>query len=370
VPRTVDGSVGGEHGMIARALAVRLFLAGAGVAWPMPASSPPRRLALARTPTPLEPLPRTSEALGVEVLIKRDDLTGSELTGNKVRKLEYLLAEAQDQGADTVITCGGEQSNHCRATAMAAVRAGLACRLVLRVADPANPPATEGNILLDRLAGARLRWISRPDWARRTAIMADEAERVAAEGGRPYVIPEGGSNATGSWGYLACAAELAAELAALPPRPTTVVYAAGSGGTGAGLVMGARVHGLAELGVGVAGVNVCDDRDYFVRVITAITAEMTARWSLPAVAAGDVEIIDGHVGLGYARSRPEELVTIRDLCRRDGVVLDPVYTGKAFHGMLTELARDPARFGERIVFLHTGGIFGLFPAAAQLEPLL
>ncbi|HVV82544.1 MAG TPA: D-cysteine desulfhydrase family protein [Kofleriaceae bacterium] len=341
----------------------------ASPASPIPGA--PRRLSLARTGTPLEAAPRTSDALGVEVLFKRDDLTGAELTGNKVRKLEYLLAEAVDRGADTVITCGGEQSNHARATALAAARVGLRSRLVLRTDDPARPPAATGNILLDRLAGAAIRWISRPDWARRDAIMAEEAAAVDAAGGRAYVIPEGGSNAVGAWGYVGCAHELAADLAALPARPTTIVHAVGSGGTTAGLVMGARMLGFGDRGVQVAGVNVCDDCDYFVAAVTRICGDMTARWpSLPRIAPGDVQIVDGHVGLGYAKSRPEELATIRDLCRRDGLVLDPVYSGKAFHGVVTELARDRARFGERIVFVHTGGIFGLFPVAAQLAPLL
>lgn len=328
----------------------------------------PRRVHLARTGTPLEPLPRTSDALGVEVMIKRDDLTGSELTGNKVRKLEFLLAEAEDAGADTLITCGGEQSNHCRATALAAARRGLRSRLVLRTDDPAAPPATTANILLDRLAGASLRWIARAEWARRNAIMAEEAEAVRAAGGVPYVIPEGGSNAMGSWGYVACAAELADDLATLPARPTTIVYACGSGGTGAGLVLGAKLLGVPAK---VCGVNVCDDRAYFVRAIGRICQDMIDRWQLDVTIGPDeIELADGHVGLGYAKSRPEELATLRDLCRRDGVVLDPVYTGKAFHGVVTELARDRTRFGERIVFVHTGGVFGLFPAAAELAALL
>ncbi|MCA9680121.1 MAG: D-cysteine desulfhydrase family protein [Kofleriaceae bacterium] len=332
----------------------------------------PRKVALARIPTPLQPLPRTSEALGVEVLCKRDDLTGAELSGNKVRKLEYLFAEALDQGADTVITCGGEQSNHCRATALAATRLGLGSTLLLRTDDPARPPATTGNILLDRLAGAEVRWISRPDWAHRDELMAAEAARLRAAGRTPYVIPEGGSNATGSWGYVMAAQELADDLATLPPRPTTIVYACGSGGTGAGLVLGAKLAGLAARDVRVAGVNVCDDRAYFVAAITRICGDLLARWPMAAtVDAADVDIVDGHVGLGYARSRPEELMTIRDLARRDAIILDPVYTGKAFHGVVTELARDRARFGERIVFVHTGGIFGLFGnATAELAPLL
>lgn len=331
----------------------------------------PRKIPLARAGTPLEPLLRTSGVLGVEILVKRDDLTGAELSGNKVRKLEFLFAEAQDQGADTVITCGGEQSNHCRATAMAAARLGLASRVVLRTDDPAAPPPTTGNILLDRLAGASIRWISRPDWARRNAIMEEEAAAVRAAGGKPYIIPEGGSNAMGSWGYVACAAELADDLAALSARPTTIVFACGSGGTAAGLALGAKLVGLPERGVKVAAVNVCDDRAYFERVITRICGEMTSRWSLStSIAADELDIVDGHVGRGYAKSRPEEIATMRDVCRRDGLVLDPVYTGKAFHGVVTELARDRARFGERIVFVHTGGIFGLFPAADEIAPLL
>ena len=175
-------------------------------------------------------------------------------------------------------------------------------------------------------------------------------------------------NATGSWGYVAAAAELADDLATLPARPTTVIYACGSGGTGAGLIVGAKLHGLPAR---LAGVNVCDDRAYFVDAIGRIAADLIARWRLPVtVGPDDIEIVDGHVGRGYAKSRPEELITIRDLCRRDGLVLDPVYTGKAFHGVVTELARDRGRFGERVVFVHTGGVFGLLPAAAELAPLL
>ena len=331
----------------------------------------PERISLARTPTPLERLERTGEALGVELLVKRDDLTGAELSGNKVRKLEYLLAEARAQGADLVVTCGGEQSNHCRATAMAAARLGMGAHLLLRTADPAHPPALGGNILLDRLVGARIQWITPADYARRAELMAEVAAELGRAGRRPYVIPEGGSNALGAWGYLRAAEEIDADLAALPPRPTTVLYACGSGGTGAGLVLGASLLGWSGRGIRVAGVNVCDDRDYFVRTIGAICREFEDRFRTGArVSEADIELVDGYVGRGYARSRPEELAEIVALCRREALVLDPVYTGKAFFGLTRELARDRRRFGERVVFVHTGGIFGLFPAAAELAPLL
>jgi D-cysteine desulfhydrase len=332
----------------------------------------PPRLPLANQPTRGHWL-RYGESLGPRIWLKRDDQTGSELLGNKVRKLEYLMAEAVEQRATHIITCGGEQSNHARATAMAAAQLGLASVLILRTDDPTRPPPPTGNILLDRLVGAELVWISRPAWRDRNRLLAEQADRIRAAGGRPYIVPEGGSNALGSWGYIRAMHELASDLAdiASPERPVTIVYACGSGGTGAGLILGAKLLGLASRGIRVAGVNVCDDRPYFVDVISRICAEAEAGWQLGAnVTAEDIDIVDGHVGLGYARSRPEELATIRDVCRSDGVVLDPVYTGKAFHGVVTELRRDPRRFGSTVAFVHTGGIFGLFADAETVAQVL
>jgi len=331
----------------------------------------PARVALANQPTRGHWI-RYGQDLGTRIWVKRDDQTGSELMGNKVRKLEYLMAEAEAERATHVVTCGGEQSNHARATAMAAAQLGLASVLVLRTDDPARPPAPTGNILLDQLCGAEIVWISRPAWKNRNQLMAEQAERIRAAGGRPYIVPEGGSNALGSWGYLRAMHELAGDLTdiASPAHPVTVVYACGSGGTGAGLVLGAKLLGLAARGIRVAGINVCDDRPYFIDVILRICAAAAARWQLGAnITADDIDIVDGHVGAGYAKSRPEELATIREVCRSDGLVLDPVYTGKAFHGMVTELRRDPQRFGSAVAFVHTGGMFGLFAsdALAQLR---
>jgi D-cysteine desulfhydrase len=310
--------------------------------------------------------------LGARFWLKRDDHTGSELMGNKVRKLEYLMAEALAQEATHVITCGGEQSNHARATAFAATQLGMKSVLILRTDDPAAPPSPTGNILLDRLAGAQIVWISRPAWREREQLLAAEAEKVRAAGGRPYIVPEGGSNALGSWGYIRAMRELAHDLAGIasPSNPATIVYACGSGGTGAGLVLGAKLLRLADRGIRVAGVNVCDDRAYFLAAIGKICAEAETRWQLGAnVTEADIDIVDGHVGLGYAKSRLEELETIRDVARSDGVILDPVYTGKAFHGVVTELRRDPDRFGSTIAFVHTGGMFGLFGPNAISEVL-
>jgi len=330
----------------------------------------PTRVPLANQPTRMHAL---RFAVGnTKFWLKRDDHTGSELMGNKVRKLEYLMAEASLQEATHVITCGGEQSNHARATAFAATQLGMKSHLILRCDDPANPPAATGNILLDRLVGAQIQWITRPAWRDRNRLLAEAAERIRAEGGTPYIVPEGGSNALGSWGYIRAMRELADDLATIasPAAPVTVVYACGSGGTGAGLVMGAKLFRLADRGIRVAGVNVCDDRDYFINAIMTICNDAEARWQIGAnVKPEDIDMVDGHVGLGYAKSRPEELATIRDVCRSDGVVLDPVYTGKAFHGVVTELRKDPNRFGS-VCFIHTGGMFGLFAAPEALSKIL
>jgi D-cysteine desulfhydrase len=329
----------------------------------------PPRVRLANTPTRGHWLrygqsdrPR-GDAERFRIWLKRDDHTGSELMGNKVRKLEYLMAEAVAEQATHVITCGGEQSNHARATAFAAAQLGMRSILILRTDDPEHPPAATGNILLDRLVGAELQWISRPAWRDRNRLLAEAAERVRRAGGRPYVVPEGGSNALGSWGYIRAMHELAQDLGdiATPDAPVTVIYACGSGGTGAGLILGAKLLGLADRGIRVAGINVCDDRAYFLDVISRICGEADARWQLGAnVTEADITIIDGHVGAGYAKSRPDELATIAEVCRADGIVLDPVYTGKAFHGLVNELTGDPKRFGAAVAFVHTGGTFGVF----------
>ncbi len=338
---------------------------------PLHEREPPRVL-LANQPTRGHWL-RYGTTIGTRIWIKRDDHTGSELMGNKVRKLEYLMAEALSQQATHVITCGGEQSNHARATAFAAAQLGMTSVLVLRTDDPSNPPAPTANILLDQLVGAEIVWISRSAWRDRNRILAEQAERLRAAGARPYIVPEGGSNALGSWGYIRAMRELVTDLATIahPDHPVTIVYACGSGGTGAGLILAAKLWKLHERGIRVCGINVCDDRAYFVEAISRICAEAEERWQLGAnVTASDIDLADGHVGLGYAKSRPEELATIRDLARADGLVLDPVYTGKAFHGMVTELKQDPHRFGSAVAFLHTGGMFGLFADPETIAQVL
>jgi len=337
----------------------------------LPVNSMPPRILMANTPTPLQRLDRLSQQVGVEIFFKRDDFTGSELSGNKIRKLEFLMADAKAKGADTVLSCGGAQSNHCRAVALAAARTGLSSLLLLRTDDPEHPPVIGGNILLDALAGAEIVWITPDQYRERDRIFAREADRLKALGCNPYIIPEGGSTALGAWGYICAVAELAEDVKRIDDgevKPTTVICAAGSGGTVAGLALGAR---MCDFPIRVVGVNVCDDRDYFVAIIDDICREFDRTWPMETSSAPPAyEIVDGYVGRGYALSRPEELAAIRDLVRLEGVVLDPVYTGKAYFGMLAELAKDRKRFGDRIVFVHTGGLFGLFPIAEQFDSLI
>ena len=332
----------------------------------------PSRLDLARKPTPLELLPRTSQEMGVEIYVKRDDFTGMELSGNKIRKLEFIMADVLASGADTVLTCGGAQSNHARATAIAAAKLGLDCRLILRTADPAAPPALEGNILLDCMAGAQIVWITPEEYRHREDIFRREEELLRQQGRTPYSIPEGASNALGAWGYIRAMEELAQDIARLPEAPgrrTTIVVATGSGGTTAGLILGTR---LLDVNARIVAVNVCDDRDYFLEAIGTIceTAIATYGLNISFERERDIDIVDGYVGRGYALSRPEEMSLIIDIARREGLFLDPVYTGKAFYGMIQELKRDPHCFGERIIFIHTGGLFGLFPQAGEMAPLI
>ncbi len=322
----------------------------------------PRSVALARLPTPVESLASMGAPLGVDLWCKRDDLTGAALTGNKVRKLEFLLGDALGQGADSVLTCGGEQSNHCRATAVAASLCGLRSSLLLRVDDPAQPPALHDNSLLARWVGADIEWVSRPQYADRKRLFAERADALRATGRKPYIIPEGGSNAVGAWGYVRAVEELATQM---PFGPLTIVYAAGSGGTGAGLLLGVQ---RLDLPWRVVGINVCDDRDYFVNAIGEICDEFVGRFGGAALPRERIEIIDGYVGRGYALSTESELTGLRDIARKTGLLFDPVYTGKAFLGLCAELKKG-TDLGQRIVFLHTGGIFGLTAKAAEMAPL-
>ncbi len=323
----------------------------------------PDRLSLAVTPTPLQPLDRLSEQLaGPRIWVKRDDLTGSHLSGNKVRKLEFVIAQALAEGCDTLITCGGLQSNHCRATALLGAQLGLQVHLILRGESKGD---IDGNRLLDQLAGAQISEYPPRQYMRELAELFERwAEHYRAQGRKPFIIPTGASDDIGVWGYVNCCRELAADFRTHQIKPSSIVVATGSGGTQAGLTAGNQ---LFALGAEVLGMAVCDDNAYFQHKVREDLRAWQLRYQLPLdVEALAIAVNDDYIGPGYAQAGPEVFATIKLLASTEGLVLDPVYTGKAFHGLLEEIKRG--RWGQQddIVFVHTGGIFGLFPQRAQL----
>lgn len=322
------------------------------------------RVELALTPTPVLKLERLSRELGVELWVKRDDLTGLLETGNKVRKLEFLVGEALAQRADTLITCGTLQSNCCRAVAAVAARLGLRAVLALKGGPPEE---YDGNLLLGRLLGADVRFCTDEEWGAIDRVLADLEQAVRARGGRPYVIPESGATVTGALGYLACGRELAQQMAHGAPAFDTVAITAFSGGSHAGLLMARQVAGLrAE----VVSVPIAWEATRVQRYVADVIAQARERYGLGLTVPDEIRLIDGYQGAGRSEVRPRELETLVRVARAEGLVLDPVYTAKAFAGLLDAIRREPAAFGRRVCFIHTGGIFGIFPFRRALGRLL
>jgi D-cysteine desulfhydrase len=318
-----------------------------------------RRLDLAHTPTPIHRPERLAAAMGLDLWVKRDDMTAGPEAGNKIRKLEFLLADARVQGADIVITCGGIQSNHARATALLAASLGMKALLFLRTTepdlDPRNAPLA-GNVLLDKMVGAEIRLITPATYRDRNAVMAKAAEELKALGKKPYVIPEGGSNGLGSLGYVEAMAEVRRQLdqgIAGGAAFDAILHACGSGGTAAGVALGAGEYEVAREAWAMA---VCDDAPTFERVIERIIGEAMAIDSRLGKRAKLV-VDDRANGPAYAVSTAEQRRVIVDVARLSGLILDPVYTGKAFAG-LWDLSKKELK-GARVLFLHTGGLPGL-----------
>jgi D-cysteine desulfhydrase len=289
-------------------------------------------------------------------------LSESGASGNKIRKLEFTLAEAQARCADTLITCGGLQSNHCRATALLGAKLGFAVELVLRGVPGGLP---EGNLFLDALAGATVHGFPVERYQRELpALLESVAAAVRSQGGSPFLIPTGASDGIGVWGYVNAAAELQSDFRAAGIQPRHVVVATGSGGTQAGLTAGFACLGEE---ISVHGVAVCDDAEYFRNKVLADLGEWVVRYGVDLdLEQLQISTLDGYIGPGYGKAQPEVLDTIRRIARLEGLLLDPVYTGKAFHGLLTELAAGRLSEAPDIVFVHTGGIFGLFAQRAEL----
>ena len=321
-----------------------------------------KKLRLGNFPTRIERLEKFSTIVKEHVYIKRDDQTGTEFSGNKIRKLEYSINEAINNDCDTLITCGGIQSNHARATAAAGIKLGLKSVLVLRSDEK---PELEGNYLIDKIMGADVRIISSEDYReRRQEIMENILKDLEAKGRKGYIIPEGASNGVGTFGYLACFKEILEQEKEHGIVFDTIVTAVGSGGTFAGLYLGNK---LTNSGKKIVGINVCDTAEYFKERVSEILEEV--KTYIPdtefEISKDDMCIIDGYVGDGYAVSRTEELDFICDFAEAEGIILDPVYTGKAMRGLYTEIKKGTFKDSKNILFIHTGGLFGLFSKRDQ-----
>jgi D-cysteine desulfhydrase family pyridoxal phosphate-dependent enzyme len=323
------------------------------------------RVPLATLPTPLTDAVRLRETLGgpsrcPRILIKRDDLTGLGLGGNKARKLEFLIADAQAQGAQTIVTTGAIQSNHARMTAAAACIAGL--RAVLVLTKKWAMPRVEGNLFLDYLYGAEMRFVNSVDdrlaVGRDEEVVADVVKHEAAQGRKAYVIPVGGSSGIGAVGYVTGTRELLDQLASIDAKPSRVYYASGSRGTQAGLALGAKLHGAPYRlwGVAVSG----GEAEKIQRARRVANDAATLLGAATRVDLDELFTDQGFIGEGYGIPTDEGLDAIRVLARTEAILLDPVYTSKGFAALLRHVKTGEITPDETVVFLHTGGIPALF----------
>ncbi len=317
----------------------------------------PERVSIAYLPTPLERLDRLSRHLGgPEIWIKRDDQTGLATGGNKTRKLEFLVADALAQSCDHLVTTGAPQSNHCRQTAAAAARFGLGCSVVLR---GRRPEAATGNLLLDHLLGAHITWSEDRDCNEATT---EVLAQLRAIGRRPYLIPLGGSNVIGATGYVLAMGELMEQLAAEHLNVDFIVFASSSGGTQAGISLGARVYGFRGTALGISVDHPADA----LRAQAAALATATAtHLGLDTPSLLDlVHVNDDYLGEGYARVGEAEREAIKVTAQLEGILLDPVYTGRAMGGLIDLIRWGAFTRRQRVLFWHTGGTAAL-PAFAD-----
>ena len=317
------------------------------------------RVRITHSPTPLEFMPRLTEALGgPNLYIKRDDCTGLGTGGNKTRKLEFLMGEAQAQKADVIITQGATQSNHARQTVAIAAKMGMQCEILLENRTGFTEPEYKhsGNVFLDVLYGARVQEF--PGGTDMNAAMAVLAEQLRAKGKRPYIIPGGGSNAVGALGYVVCALEMVDQFNNLGLNVDHVVHATGSAGTQAGLVAGLQGSRslIPVLGIGVRAPQPVQEQSVYNLAVK--TAELLG---VPgAVSRESVVANCNYVGDGYGLPTPGMVEAVTMLARLEGILLDPVYSGKGMAGLIDLCRKGFFKKGQNIVFLHTGGAVGLY----------
>jgi L-cysteate sulfo-lyase len=317
----------------------------------------PKRVPLAYLPTPIEPLQRLSKYLGgPNLYIKRDDQTGLATGGNKTRKLEFLVSEALSQGKDHLLTTGAPQSNHCRQTAAAAAHFGLGCTVVLRGRKPRQ---VTGNYLLDELLGAHIYWTGDRN---NMDVVKEVSSQLISMGHDPYFIPYGGSNVVGATGYVLAMRELMQQLEAEQLNIDFIIFATSSGGTQAGLVLGARVYGYRGT---ILGISVDHPAETIQTQVGALATAMATHLGLePLPLMQQVNVNDDYLGDGYAKVGDLEREAIRLVGQREGILLDPVYTGRAMGGLIDLIRWGAFTRGQNVLFWHTGGTAAL-PAFAN-----
>ncbi len=319
---------------------------------------------LCHQPTPLEFMPRMSESLGGPRLwIKRDDCTGLATGGNKTRKLEFLIADAIKKGADMVVTQGAVQSNHVRQTAAAACKFGLDCHALLerRVPDRADDYETTGNVLFDKMFGTSLEF--RPAGLDMNAEAMAVTEKLAAAGRKPYFIPGGGSNEIGALGYVSCAYELLDQIKANNLDVGWIVLATGSAGTHAGMLAGLHAAGST---IPVMGISVRQPEDKQIAAVHKLAVLTAAQLTDTPLGVEKVIVDDGYVGAGYGQPTQGTLDAINLIARREGLLFDPVYSGKGLAGMIGLAGQNFFESDKDVIFLHTGGAAALFAYGNQL----
>lgn len=359
---------------------------------------PRQKVTLGRFPTPLHRLQGLAEFDDVEMWVKRDDLSSFDLSGNKLRKLEHLLAEATEEDEDgrrkydSIITIGGVQSNHCRSTACAARQLNLAPHLILRTPHPAESITLEGNLLLARMVGSQIYTVTPSVYAQigSTNLVHQLEKQLIGKGLKPYVIPVGGSNVRGAFGYLDFIHELMEQTKAFLNHGEGggesetaegaegaegggyfdhIIFACGSGGTATGIALGAK---LANLKAKITAIGVCDSPEYFYNHIESSAMGLGLDMAKLGPPKSWLTVYPGQ-GIGYARSTEEELAFLQRVGYSTGIVFDPVYSGKALYYLATRLMKGEdsiVKKGDKCLFVHTGGILGLYDKASQLLPLL
>lgn len=307
----------------------------------------PDKISLAHLPTPLEKLKFRNK----KFLVKRDDYTGLDFSGNKIRKLEYLLYRAKKRRAEIIFTCGGEQSNHCRATASAAARVGIKTKLFLWGDDSIN---TEGNLFLDKMYGTEISFLNKKNYNSVNEIMAEESASLINKGKKVYVIPEGGSTVLGIWGYISSINELSEQVDLR--KINGILSAAGSGGTAAGMLVGAALN---KFKIKIYAVNVLYSKEKLWKKIMFLAEGVIEEYNLNCtIDESNLVIIDGYSKEGYKNISDNKVKLITSLAKETGILLDPTYTGKAFAAYYDKFLIKGK--GNKVIFVHTGGLFGAF----------